>query len=370
MSQSKILNVNIKRIEPIIAPRYIRKEFPVSKKNENFIVQSRDTIKDIMGLRDSRFMVVVGPCSIHDPESALEYAEKLKRLQKDVADKFFIVMRAYVEKPRTTVGWKGLVNDPDLDGTHDISKGLRLSRKLYRDITEMGVPIANEMLDPMTPQYLAEFVSWGAIGARTTEAQTHRELVSGLSFPVGFKNGTDGNINIATQAMEAAIRGHNFIGVNAEGLISEIETEGNKDVHMVLRGGRLLPNYSPAYIKEARELLWEKKFMNTGLMVDCSHGNCSGQFNLQVSVMDEGINQILSGIAMVKAWMIESHLNEGSQKINGDRSKLQYGVSITDPCINFETMATNLLKSADRLRHEKIDHFAHLDHLQTVAANF
>jgi len=371
MRRNELMNVNIEEIEPIIAPRFVRNDFPVSKKAEEFVVESRKTIADIMSFKDDRFMVVVGPCSIHDPSSALEYAEKLRNLQTAVADKMFLVMRAYVEKPRTTVGWKGLVNDPDLNETYDISKGLRIARKLYRDITEMGVPIANEMLDTMTPQYLAEFISWGAIGARTTEAQSHRELVSGLSFPLGFKNGTDGNIIIAVQAMATAKQKHCFLGINEDGLPSIVKTRGNENVHVVLRGAKDIPNYMLRDIKKTENLLHTVgKFLNSGIMVDCSHGNCSSQHRLQRRVLEDGIEQILSGNITIKAWMIESHLKEGSQKINSDSSKLEYGVSITDSCMSFEEMATNLLRAVDRLRHEKVDRYNTFAYSQDEVANY
>src|SRR5512137_116252 len=248
-------NLKIKSITPIIAPTDLRQVFPMSDAGSEFVSTSREHIKNIIHGKDPRLMVVVGPCSIHDPKAAIDYGERLARLAREVSDQLFIVMRVYFEKPRTTVGWKGLINDPDMDGSHLISKGLGIARSLLCRITELRLPVANEMLDPITPEFLADMLCYGAIGARTTESQTHRELASGLSFPIGFKNGTDGNMQIAMDAMVAALHPHSFLGINREGLNSIVQTTGNPDVHIVLRGSGKKPNFHPEDIAKTEEML-------------------------------------------------------------------------------------------------------------------
>src|SRR5512137_1630676 len=247
-------NLKIKSITPIIAPTDLRQVFPMSDAGSEFVSTSREHIKNIIHGKDPRLMVVVGPCSIHDPKAAIDYAERLASLAREVSDQLFLVMRVYFEKPRTTIGWKGLINDPDMDGSHLISKGLGIARGLLLKLTDLEIPVANEMLDPITPEYVADMISWGAIGARTTESQTHRELASGLSFPIGFKNSTDGNLQVAIDAMNSAIHPHSFLGINRDGRTAIIQTTGNADVHLVLRGGRK-PNYSPEDIKHTEEIL-------------------------------------------------------------------------------------------------------------------
>lgn len=242
-------NLKVSAVTPLIAPADLKQVLPLTDTAAKFVADSRDQIKDILSSRDPRMMVVVGPCSIHDPKAAVEYAQRLAKLNEELKDQLLLVMRVYFEKPRTTIGWKGLINDPDLDGTHQISKGLGIARRLMLDITSMGLPVATEMLDPITPQYMADTISWGAIGARTTESQTHREMSSGLSFPVGFKNGTDGNLQIAIDAMGAACHSHSFLGINYEGRISIVRTMGNPDVHIVLRGGNDQPNYKASTLR-------------------------------------------------------------------------------------------------------------------------
>src|SRR5512137_604840 len=276
-------NLKIKSITPIIAPTDLRQVFPMSDAGSEFVSTSREHIKNIIHGKDPRLMVVVGPCSIHDPKAAIDYGERLARLAREVSDQLFIVMRVYFEKPRTTVGWKGLINDPDMNGSHLISKGLGIARGLLLRITELEVPVANEMLDPITPEYVADMISWGAIGARTTESQTHRELASGLSFPIGFKNGTDGNLQIAMDAMKAAMHPHSFLGINREGRTSIIQTAGNPDVHIVLRGGSRKDNYHPADIAHTEECLARNGLFPT-IMVDCSHGNSNKDFQKQPEV--------------------------------------------------------------------------------------
>ena len=342
-------NLKVSGIKTIIAPADLRQVFPMTDASRELVANSREQIKDIIHRRDRRLMVVVGPCSIHDPVAALEYARRLKVLADEIEDQLFLVMRVYFEKPRTTIGWKGLINDPDMNGSHHISKGLGIARGLLCQLTALGVPVANEMLDPITPEYLADLISWGAIGARTTESQTHRELASGLSFPIGFKNGTDGNLQIALDAMTAAQSPHSFLGINHEGRASIIRTTGNPDVHIVLRGGSSKPNYHPEDIAKTEASL-EKAGQAPSIMVDCSHGNSSKDFRRQPDVLNAVIDQIIAGNQTISGLMIESHLAEGNQKISADQQTLRYGVSITDACINWECTEAILREAHKRLR--------------------
>lgn len=344
----KTNNLNIKEIVPIVAPVYLRQIFPLSEEDAKFVTESRNSVIDILNKRDNRLMAVVGPCSIHDPKAAIEYAEKLYNLSNIVKDKIFIIMRVYFEKPRTTVGWKGLINDPDMDGSHLISKGLGIARRLLLEITKMKLPVACEMLDPITPQYLSDMITWGAIGARTTESQTHREMASGLSFPVGFKNGTDGNVKVAVDAMKTALRPHSFLGINAEGKSSIVKTTGNTNVHIVLRGGEKRPNYFPEDIENVVKMLQENNLLDA-VMVDCSHGNSSKDHKKQEGVLKNIIEQIKSGSEHIKAFMIESNLYEGNQSIPEDKSQLKYGVSVTDKCIGWQDTERIIKEAAERL---------------------
>jgi len=348
----KTNNLKVSAITPIIAPSELRQVFPLSVKDRDFISKSREQIKDIISHRDRRLMVVVGPCSIHDPEAAKDYAKRLASLSKRVSDQLLLVMRVYFEKPRTTVGWKGLINDPDMNGTHQISKGLGIARGLLSWITAREIPVANEMLDPITPEYVADMISWGAIGARTTESQTHREMASGLSFPVGFKNGTDGNLQIAMDAMKAAQHPHNFLGINREGRASIIQTTGNPDVHMVLRGGARKTNYHAEDIAFVEESL-KKNHLNPTIMVDCSHGNSNKDYIKQVGVLEDVIQQIVNGNTSISGVMIESFLSAGNQKVPADISELKYGVSITDACIDWDTTERILLDAHKQLQKRK-----------------
>jgi 3-deoxy-7-phosphoheptulonate synthase len=332
----KTNNLKIKSITPIIAPTDLRQVFPISVEASECVSASREAIKNILNGKDPRLMVVVGPCSIHDTKGALEYAERLAKLSAEVSDQLLLIMRVYFEKPRTTVGWKGLINDPDMDGSHLISKGLGIARGLLARITAMRLPVATEMLDPITPEYLADHLSWGAIGARTTESQTHREMASGLSFPIGFKNGTDGNLQIAIDAMNAALHSHSFLGINREGLTSIVQTTGNPDVHMVLRGGSKKPNYYPEDIKKTEEML-EKSGLFPTIMVDCSHGNSEKNHEKQPLVLENVVEQIVAGNRSISGVMIESYLEAGNQPMQKDLSQLKYGVSITDKCIDWPT---------------------------------
>ena len=349
MTILKTNNLKVAAITPIIAPADLRQVFPLSEESSEFVSASRSQIKNIIRNRDHRLMVVVGPCSIHDPKAALEYAGRLARLSEELSDQLFIVMRVYFEKPRTTIGWKGLINDPDMNETHQISKGLGIARNLLCEITRMMLPVATEMLDPITPEYLADHLTFGAIGARTTESQTHREMASGLSFPIGFKNGTDGNLQVALDAMNAALHTHSFLGINREGRTSIVRTTGNPDVHLVLRGGSRNPNYYPEDIKNAEESL-EKSGLFPTMMVDCSHGNSNKDHLQQPMVLRSVLDQIAAGNRSITGVMIESNLEEGSQPIPTEMTRLKYGVSITDKCVDWATTDRMLREAADCLR--------------------
>lgn len=312
------------------------------------VVEGRLTIQNILSHEDPRLLVVVGPCSIHDPAGAMEYARRLAELREEVKDSMYIVMRVYFEKPRTTVGWKGLINDPHLDGSYDIESGLKIARKLLLDVNELGVPAATEFLDPYVPQYIADLVSWAAIGARTTESQTHREMASGLSMPVGYKNATDGSLQVALDAMQAARQPHSFLGVDQEGYTAVVRTRGNRCGHVVLRGGRNGSNYDPESIAEAVAKL-EKAGLPPALMVDCSHANSEKQHWRQDGVAREVVAQRTDGNDAIIGLMIESNLFEGNQPLKGTLANLQYGVSITDACIAWDTTEKLLRDSAGEL---------------------
>jgi len=328
-------NVNVIEEKVLITPISLKEQFPLSEKARTNVLNYRQQVGDIMDGKDKRLLVVSGPCSIHDIKSAKEYAKKLKKLHDKYADKLFIVMRVYFEKPRTTVGWKGLINDPDLNDTFDVEKGLRKAMKLLIWLAELGLPAGTEMLDPITPQYLARLFCWSAIGARTTESQTHREMASGLSMPVGFKNGTDGNIEVAINALNSASSPHNFLGINTEGSVSLIKTRGNPHGHIILRGGKI-PNYDSVDVAMFEQQLKEKN-MPARFVIDCSHGNSQKDFHRQPLVMQNVVEQICHGSQSIIGVMLESHLNEGRQNINSDRKQLEYGVSLTDSCIGWET---------------------------------
>lgn len=342
-------NLKVTSVSPIIAPEELKQVFPLSEKSAEFVTQSRAAIQNILWNRDPRLMAVVGPCSIHDPEAAIDYARRLAKLSKEIDDQIMVVMRVYFEKPRTTVGWKGLINDPELNGTHQISKGLGVARRLLCKINDLGLPVATEMLDPITPQYMADLLCWGAIGARTTESQVHREMASGLSFPVGFKNGTDGNLQIAIDAMGAACHSHSFLGINYEGRISIVKTTGNADVHIVLRGGNDQPNYEAADIAQVMEKL-EKANIETSIMVDCSHANSRKDHTRQEAVMNDVLDQVSAGNGKIGSLMIESFLEEGNQKMAEKLEDLAYGVSITDKCVNWETTERMLRNAHAKLK--------------------
>lgn len=348
MHKDSIDNVHVASERVLVTPEELQKELPVSQKALEKVVESRKTIADIIHRRDHRLLVICGPCSIHDVESAKEYALKLKELQESCADSLYVVMRVYFEKPRTTVGWKGLINDPHIDDTFDIETGLRKARELLIWLAELELPVATEALDPISPQYLAEFFSWVAIGARTSESQTHREMASGLSMPVGFKNGTDGSLDIALNALKSAASPHNFMGINKEGQVAIIQTQGNPDGHIILRGGKQ-PNYDSVCVSECDEQLAAAN-LEAGLVVDCSHANSGKDYRRQPPVARNVANQILEGNQSIIGIMLESHLKEGNQPSNGKRKEeLEYGVSITDACINWETTAALLQEIREKL---------------------
>ncbi|SFV86486.1 2-keto-3-deoxy-D-arabino-heptulosonate-7-phosphate synthase I alpha [hydrothermal vent metagenome] len=329
----KISNIRITKAESITPPMVYIKRHEVKKAESNFIVEARQTIANIMKGKDKRLLVVVGPCSIHDTGAAIEYAEKLATLRDELKDDLFIVMRVYFEKPRTTIGWKGLIYDPDLDNSNNMEKGFDLARKLLLDLAKLRLPTATEYLDLITPQYISDLISWGAIGARTTESQTHRELASGLSCPVGFKNGTDGGVQVALDAVISASNSHMFWSINKKGMINRYTTAGNSNCHVILRGGKNGTNFDDNSIKTIAEKLADAK-LPQHLMVDFSHANSEKKFKNQIKVGDAIAKQISDGSEQVSGVMIESHLNEGSQSV-GPLKSLKYGVSITDGCINW-----------------------------------
>ncbi len=343
----KTYDVNVESFTALPAPDALKEELPIPPEAGDTVLRSREQIQRILKREDKRLLVLTGPCSIHDEKAAMAYAERLMRLGEEVSETLMVVMRVYFEKPRTTVGWKGLINDPHLDGSCDVMTGIRKARKLLIDINEMGMPAATEMLDPITPQYLAGLVSWTAIGARTTESQTHREMASGLSMPVGFKNCTDGGLDTAVNAMIAAGSSQSFLGIDPNGRASVVKTRGNPYAHIVLRGGTR-PNYDSVSIRQTVELL-RRKNLTEAVVVDCSHANSWKQYKNQSVVWQDVINQKIDGNDAVVGMMLESNLSEGNQKNTGDLSTMAYGVSITDACISWET-TENLLRGA----HEEL----------------
>ena len=329
-------NLRVAGVTRLITPAQIKEQLPASPAQLRLVADTRSAARAILRGEDDRLLVIVGPCSIHDPVSALEYAGRLAKLSHALADRYLVVMRVYFEKPRTTIGWKGLINDPHLDESFDIAAGLRLARKLLLDILDLGLPTATEFLDPIVPQYIAELISWAAIGARTTESQTHREMASGLSMPVGFKNATDGSVQIAIDAMGSSRMPHRFLGIDQDGATSVIKTAGNPDTHVVLRGGRKAANYHPVDVQAACAALC-KAGLHPALMVDCSHANSNKDPKRQPDVWRSILAQRASGGSGIIGAMLESHLRFGSQPHSADPSTLDYGVSITDACMDWET---------------------------------
>ena len=341
-------NINIASNEVLLTPAELKTALPLSDIAQSAITQSRQVLQNIIDGNDARPFVVVGPCSIHEPKAAVEYAQKLKALADEVSDKIFLVMRVYFEKPRTTTGWKGLINDPHLNGSFDIETGLKQARELMIELVELGLPLATEALDPISPQYLADLISWSAIGARTIESQTHREMASGLSSPVGFKNATDGSLQIAIDALQAVSSPHNFLGINRQGQVSVVRTKGNAYGHIVLRGGGGKPNYDIATIKACEQSL-ENVSLAKSIVIDCSHENSNKDPANQEMVFKHCIEQRITGNQSIIGMMLESNLEWGNQKIPEDLSALKYGVSITDACIDWETTERIIRDAAEQL---------------------
>lgn len=350
MHNDKLRNIHIVSQETLLTPRALREEIPASTKATEVVLSGRETIQNILDRKDPRIFVITGPCSIHDFNSAMEYATRFQKLAEEVSETIYLVMRVYFEKPRTTVGWKGFINDPDLNDSFNITKGLHLGRQLLLDLAEMGIPTATEALDPVTPQFIGDLISWTAIGARTAESQTHREMSSGLSTPVGFKNGTDGSLDTCVNAMQSASAPHSFLGIDSEGRTAITHSTGNPYSHVVLRGGRNGPNYDSVNIALTEQAL-EKAGLPHNIVVDCSHANSNKNPQLQPLVMDNCIRQITEGNQSIVGLMIESHLNEGNQNISANIDELQYGVSVTDGCVNWET-TEKMLRDAHQLLKE------------------
>ncbi len=349
ITSADIDDINIQSIQPLVTPAQLKEELPLSEQAYQTVLKGRDTIRKILDGEDKRLFVVIGPCSINDPKAAHEYAERLKALSEKVKDTLYLVMRVYFEKPRTTIGWKGLINDPDMNDSFNIEKGLRIGRKLLLELNEVGLPCATEALDPNSPQYLHDLISWSAIGARTTESQTHREMSSGLSSPVGFKNGTDGGLTVATNAMQAVKHGHSFLGLNEDGQVSVIRTNGNPYAHVVLRGGNGKPNYDATSVAEAEQALAKAKVSNK-IMIDASHANSNKDPYLQPLVLKNVTEQILDGNKSIVGLMVESHLKGGRQDIPDNLCDLEYGKSVTDGCIDWDTTEKTLLEMHDALK--------------------
>jgi 3-deoxy-7-phosphoheptulonate synthase len=343
----KIQDIRVVSIDPLIAPRNLKDQLPVDEAIVATVVEARETIRKIIKGADHRLLCIVGPCSIHDPECALDFAERLRQLKDAVADQLYLVMRVYFEKPRTTVGWKGLINDPHLDDSCDIPDGLRIARTLLIQINRIGLAAATETLDPITPQYIADLIAWSAIGARTTESQTHREMASGLSMPVGFKNSTEGNLQVAINAIQSARQPHAFLGITQEGMNGIVRTSGNPDTHIVLRGGKK-PNYDAASIAECVQML-SKAGLEPRVMVDCSHAQTNKDYTRQPEVFAALIEQVRSGSNAILGAMLESNLEAGNQALTENRAALKYGVSITDPCIDWATTERCLTEAAASL---------------------
>ncbi|MEM8767612.1 MAG: 3-deoxy-7-phosphoheptulonate synthase [Pseudomonadota bacterium] len=333
---TQLENLNIQSQEVLITPDHLKASLPVPPAVETEVSAARTAIGRILNREDPRLLIVVGPCSIHDVDAAKDYAERLAVLARELDDSLLIVMRAYFEKPRTTVGWKGLINDPHLNDTFEIAEGLAIARQLLLDVAAMGLPLSTEALDPITPQYLQDLISWSAIGARTTESQTHREMASGLSSAVGFKNGTDGGLEVALNALKSVASPHSFLGISPSGQVAVMQTRGNGNAHIVLRGGSNGPNYDEVSIARCEAEL-EGAGLRPNIMVDCSHANSSKDHNRQPLVAEEIARQIREGNRSIMGLMIESNIDAGNQALNADRSQLRYGVSVTDACIDWAT---------------------------------
>ncbi len=351
MVTSELYNTNVLSETILITPEALQKELPNSDKGKETIKEARSTIEAILDGRDHRLLVICGPCSIHDTKAAKEYAQKLKKLHDAVSDTLYVVMRVYFEKPRTSIGWKGFINDPALDDTCNVESGLRQARELLVYLADIGLPAATEALDPISPQYLSDLFAWAAIGARTTESQTHREMASGLSMPVGFKNGTTGDLGVAVNAMKSALSSHKFIGINEAGQAAIMHTKGNKYGHVILRGGNKQPNYDSVNVHLCQQAL-EKAKLPTGIVVDCSHANSYKRHELQSLVAENIVGQIINGNKSIIGIMLESHLNEGKQSFPKPAAigDLKYGVSVTDACISWGTTDLLLKDMQEKLK--------------------
>jgi 3-deoxy-7-phosphoheptulonate synthase len=350
-SNHQTSDLRVREVVPLVAPGELKADMPITEESRRTVVESRETIADILGGRDERMLAVVGPCSIHDAEAAIEYAERLRTLARELSDQLFVIMRVYFEKPRTRLGWRGMILDPDLDGTYAIERGLRQARRLLLQVTGMGLAAGSEMLDPIVPQYIDDLVGWASIGARTTESQTHREMASGLSMPVGFKNGTDGSIETAINAMASSLHPHSFIGINQTGDTCVVNTTGNDLVHLILRGGRTGPNYHSWDIVRVEEMLAHNQ-LPASILIDCSHGNSEKDHRNQGKVLRDVIEQRVSGRRSITGVMVESNLADGRQTLEGGVESLTYGRSITDACIGWDETVDLLHWAAGRLREQ------------------
>jgi 3-deoxy-7-phosphoheptulonate synthase len=349
MTDIRVDDLNVASQAVLITPDELKAKIPLTDAARRSVLEGREVVRNILDGKDQRLFIVVGPCSIHDPEAALEYGRRLKKLADELSDTLYIVMRVYFEKPRTTVGWKGLINDPYMNDSFKIEEGLQIGRQLLVDLADMGLPLSTEALDPISPQYMQDLIAWSAIGARTTESQTHREMASGLSSAVGFKNGTDGGLTVAINALQSVSHSHNFLGINGQGQVSVIQTRGNPYGHVVLRGGGGTTNYDSVSVQLCEQAL-QKAGISTNIMVDCSHANSSKDASLQPLVMDNVANQILEGNKTIVGLMIESNLEFGNQPIPADLSQLKYGVSVTDACIDWNTTETSLRDMQQKLK--------------------
>lgn len=349
MTDNRVENLNIESHSVLVTPEGLKQKLPITDSSAAAVMEGRQVIRDILDRKDKRLFVVIGPCSIHDVDAAIEYGKRLKALSEKVNETIYIVMRVYFEKPRTTVGWKGLINDPHLNDSFEIEEGLHKARKLLLDLSEMGLPLATEALDPISPQYMQDLIAWSAIGARTTESQTHREMSSGLSCAVGFKNGTDGGLDVAINALKSVSYPHSFLGINPDGQVSIIRTKGNQYGHVVLRGGNGKPNYDSVSVALCEQAL-EKAGVQPNIMVDCSHANSSKDPALQPLVADNVTNQIIEGNKSIVGLMIESNLAWGNQSIPDNLADLEYGVSVTDACIDWDATEKALLQMHEKLK--------------------
>lgn len=354
MTQAALENINVSAFDTMPTPEELHAHLPLSELAGDVVEKSRETLRAILDRKDPRLFVVVGPCSIHDPVAGLDYARRLKALQEELSDVMLLVMRVYFEKPRTTTGWKGYINDPYMDDSFRVDEGMEKARRFLLDVCELGLPTATEALDPISPQYLGDLIAWTAIGARTTESQTHREMSSGLSTPVGFKNGTDGDISIAINAILSASHPHSFLGLNGQGRVAIVRTSGNPYGHVVLRGGGDRPNYDTVSVAMAQQALVKAK-LAPNIVVDCSHANSYKKPELQPLVMADVVNQIANGNQSIVGVMIESNLVAGNQAIPANLSELKYGCSVTDGCVDWDTTVSMLRAAAERLRQKQAE---------------